>query len=336
MKFERIDGSITGHSRQMAIDRYQSSDSADPPFVMLLSTRAGGVGINLTAADTCIIFDSDFNPQNDLQAQARCHRIGQEKKVQVYRLLSSRTYEMQMFHMSSLKMGLDQVVLKGFENGASADGGLSKEEVEKLLRHGAYDILNEDKDGKSEETTNDFIQADIDAILERRSRTVVHDGPGASAAGGTFSKASFKVAKSPDGSQGPSSREDVDIEDPDFWKKMLGEKHFQEDVHGTVKGTRKRTKADYREPKYTELEVTHDMSGGSDSDSESSFDSDYNNNNNNGERSRWGGSLPQHWKKDQVERLIQVLLAFGYRNLPWKDFQQRVNGISEKSELEVR
>jgi SNF2 family DNA or RNA helicase len=56
--------------------------------VMLLSTRAGGVGINLTAADTVIIFDSDWNPQNDLQAQARAHRIGQTKPVKVYRLLT--------------------------------------------------------------------------------------------------------------------------------------------------------------------------------------------------------------------------------------------------------
>ena len=67
--------------------------------------------------DTCIIFDSDWNPQNDLQAQARCHRIGQTKNVKVYRLLSRKSYEMQMFHMSSLKMGLDQAVLKGFESG---------------------------------------------------------------------------------------------------------------------------------------------------------------------------------------------------------------------------
>ena len=71
--------------------------------------------------DTCIIFDSDWNPQNDLQAQARCHRIGQTKSVKVYRLLSRKTYEMQMFHMSSLKMGLDQAVLKGFESGSSGE-----------------------------------------------------------------------------------------------------------------------------------------------------------------------------------------------------------------------
>lgn len=68
MKFERIDGSITGNKRQMAIDRFQSppADGKEAPLVMLLSTRAGGVGINLTAADSVIVYDSDWNPQNDL------------------------------------------------------------------------------------------------------------------------------------------------------------------------------------------------------------------------------------------------------------------------------
>ena len=83
--FERVDGSITGRQRQNAIDRYTNSGAdgerkTDEVFCMLLSTRAGGVGINLTVADTVIIFDSDWNPQNDIQAQARAHRIGQTKK----------------------------------------------------------------------------------------------------------------------------------------------------------------------------------------------------------------------------------------------------------------
>src|SRR5690606_27495066 len=81
----RIDGTIRGAVRQQEIDRF--NDPNQDNFVMLASTRAGGLGINLTAADTVIIYDSDYNPQNDLQAQARCHRIGQTKNVKVYRLL---------------------------------------------------------------------------------------------------------------------------------------------------------------------------------------------------------------------------------------------------------
>ena len=76
--FERLDGSVTGDARQAAIDRFCKEGSTT--FAFLLSTRAGGVGINLVAADTCIIFDSDWNPQNDLQAMARSHRIGQDKR----------------------------------------------------------------------------------------------------------------------------------------------------------------------------------------------------------------------------------------------------------------
>jgi SNF2 family DNA or RNA helicase len=70
------------------------------------------LGINLTAADTVIIFDSDWNPQNDLQAQARCHRIGQQKSVKVYRLITRNTYEREMFDKASLKLGLDKAVLQ--------------------------------------------------------------------------------------------------------------------------------------------------------------------------------------------------------------------------------
>ncbi len=90
-------------------------------FIPSLIIHWGILGINLTAADTCIIFDSDWNPQNDLQAQARCHRIGQTKSVKIYRLLARKTYEMQMFHMSSLKMGLDQAVLQGIENSSGGE-----------------------------------------------------------------------------------------------------------------------------------------------------------------------------------------------------------------------
>ena len=102
---ERLDGNVGGDDRQAAIDRFSSkeADAADS-FIFLLSTRAGGVGINLTAADTCIIFDSDWNPQNDLQAQARCHRIGQEKKVSVFRLVTKNCYEEAMFKRSMEKV----------------------------------------------------------------------------------------------------------------------------------------------------------------------------------------------------------------------------------------
>lgn len=80
--FQRLDGSIKGELRKQALDHFNAEGSQD--FCFLLSTRAGGLGINLATADTVIIFDSDWNPQNDLQAQARAHRIGQKNQVFQY------------------------------------------------------------------------------------------------------------------------------------------------------------------------------------------------------------------------------------------------------------
>lgn len=95
--FERLDGSIRGSDRFDALQRFSApsteNSSVAPTFVFLLSVRAGGQGLNLTQADTCIFLDSDFNPQVDLQAEDRVHRIGQQKPVLVLRFLSQKTVE---------------------------------------------------------------------------------------------------------------------------------------------------------------------------------------------------------------------------------------------------
>lgn len=310
MSFARIDGCITGLRRQAAIDAYQSKKES-APFIMMLSTRAGGVGINLTAADTVIIFDSDWNPQNDIQAQARCHRIGQERPVKVYRLLSARTYEMHMFDLSSLKMGLDHVVLKGFE--CSSEGALSKAEVEKLLKYGAYAIFAEEKDGKSEVASTEFVEQDIDSILERRSRTIVHDsGSGPGSAGGTFSKASFKVAKSPNKN---GCCEDVDVDDPDFWKKMVGDsyKHQEPEAGDLVPSKRRKAVKDYSEGKVEGDIDPHDVDYTYESDDDEEDEQD-------GHDSiiELKGPQTHQWKKDQIEKLERLLYSYGYGNLSWE------------------
>jgi len=229
--FERIDGRIRGNLRQAAIDRYCKPDS--DRFIFLLCTKAGGQGINLTAADTVIIFDSDWNPQNDLQvrlislpsectpmltvvdcfnlfvacsqAQARCHRIGQQKMVKVYRLLCRNTYEREMFDKASLKLGLDKAILQSMNTAQGKEVGgtkqLSKKEIEDLLKKGAYGaIMDEDSAGDK------FCEEDIDQILERRTQVITLE----SEKGSTFSKASFACS---------AARQDINIDDPDFWKK---------------------------------------------------------------------------------------------------------------------
>merc|ERR1711988_1987475 len=89
-RYCRIDGGVAHADRQSQIDEFNK----DPGILaFILSTRAGGLGINLVSADTCVIFDSDWNPQQDIQAQARCHRIGQTKDVRTYRLVTVGTVE---------------------------------------------------------------------------------------------------------------------------------------------------------------------------------------------------------------------------------------------------
>uniref|UniRef100_A0A8C9TXH8 Chromodomain helicase DNA binding protein 7 n=1 Tax=Scleropages formosus TaxID=113540 RepID=A0A8C9TXH8_SCLFO len=201
--YERIDGRVRGNLRQAAIDRFSRPDS--DRFVFLLCTRAGGLGINLTAADTCIIFDSDWNPQNDLQAQARCHRIGQSKAVKIYRLITRNSYEREMFDKASLKLGLDKAVLQsmsGRENASNGVQQLSKKEIEDLLRKGAYGALMDEEDEGSK-----FCEEDIDQILQRRTQTITIESEGK---GSTFAKASFVSS---------GNRTDISLEDPDFWQK---------------------------------------------------------------------------------------------------------------------
>ncbi|VDN97488.1 unnamed protein product [Rodentolepis nana] len=196
--YERIDGRIHGLLRQEAIDRFCNDKQK---FVFLLCTKAGGLGINLTAADVVIIYDSDWNPQNDLQAQARCHRIGQQKMVKVYRLITRNTYEREMFDRASLKLGLDKAVLQS--TGANArQAQLSKKEVEELLKKGAYGaLMDDDKAG------DDFCEEDIDQILQSRSHVVqLEQGEKNS----TFSKATFSIS---------DTRNDIALDDPDFWQK---------------------------------------------------------------------------------------------------------------------
>ncbi|XP_053604849.1 chromodomain-helicase-DNA-binding protein 8 isoform X2 [Plodia interpunctella] len=227
--FERIDGRIRGNLRQEAIDRFSKPDS--DRFVFLLCTKAGGLGINLTAADTVIIYDSDWNPQNDLQAQARCHRIGQQKMVKIYRLICRNTYEREMFDKASLKLGLDKAILQSMNTTQGKETGLkqlSKKEIEDLLKKGAYGaVMDEDNAGDK------FCEEDIEMILARRTQVIQME----SEKGSTFSKASFAAT---------DQRSDIDIRDPDFWNKWAKKAEIdttekKEDEDLIVTEPRKRT-----------------------------------------------------------------------------------------------
>jgi SWI/SNF-related matrix-associated actin-dependent regulator of chromatin subfamily A member 5 len=115
--YARLDGS-TARARR-AVDQLLFNRPGSPLFCFLLSTRAGGLGINLQSADTVILFDSDWNPQVDAQAMARVHRIGQTKPVAVFRLVTSGSIEERILQRAEKKLYLDAVVAKG--EGLEAD-----------------------------------------------------------------------------------------------------------------------------------------------------------------------------------------------------------------------
>ncbi|EMC96345.1 hypothetical protein BAUCODRAFT_33675 [Baudoinia panamericana UAMH 10762] len=128
----RIDGSIPQTERQEQILAFNEADSEANVF--LLSTRAGGQGINLAAADTVLLFDSDWNPQQDLQAQDRAHRIGQTRPVIVYRLATKGTVEQMLLEKADSKRRLEKLVVqKGRFRKGQEVAGADIAELQKLL-----------------------------------------------------------------------------------------------------------------------------------------------------------------------------------------------------------
>jgi len=113
-KYLRLDGQTDISTRQTLIDKF-NNDASIPVF--LLSTRAGGMGINLTAADTCILHDLDFNPFNDLQAEDRCHRIGQKRPVTVIKMVTEDTVDASIYSMQERKAKMNAAILENKEIG---------------------------------------------------------------------------------------------------------------------------------------------------------------------------------------------------------------------------
>uniref|UniRef100_A0A803V8H5 Chromodomain-helicase-DNA-binding protein 1-like n=1 Tax=Ficedula albicollis TaxID=59894 RepID=A0A803V8H5_FICAL len=138
--YERLDGSVRGEERHLAIKNF----GQQPIFIFLLSTRAGGVGMNLTAADTVIFTDSDFNPQNDMQAIARAHRIGQHKPVKIIRLIGRDTVEEIIYRRAASKLQLTNAIVEGgqFALGAPKPQGTAELQLNEILKFGLDKLLS--------------------------------------------------------------------------------------------------------------------------------------------------------------------------------------------------
>ncbi|KAI1631728.1 PHD/FYVE-zinc-finger like domain-containing protein [Biscogniauxia mediterranea] len=152
---ERIDGSLSALEKQKRIDAFNAPDS--PLFAMLLSTRAGGVGINLATADTVIIYDPDFNPHQDIQALSRAHRIGQKHKVLCFQLMTKSTVEEKIMQIGRKKMALDHALIESMD--ADEDAG---EDLESILKHGAAALFSDESIDKIT-----YDSASVDKLLDR-------------------------------------------------------------------------------------------------------------------------------------------------------------------------
>ncbi|KAF7423005.1 hypothetical protein PC9H_011169 [Pleurotus ostreatus] len=206
-KLCRIDGSSPPLVRRNQVDLFQKGgDGPDVPCLFLLSTRAGGLGINLTAADTVIFYDQDWNPQMDIQAQDRAHRIGQTKPVLIFRLVSAHTIETKIMQRANEKRRLEALVIaKGkfkmpgaasAKRGAkSSSMGLVDMAAELLQLEGEkIEVVPNTTAGKRSVLSD----ADLRVLLDRRPEVFTERGRGWTSAGngeGVHSRGNVKGAK---------------------------------------------------------------------------------------------------------------------------------------------
>ncbi|GJE91583.1 hypothetical protein PsYK624_077330 [Phanerochaete sordida] len=165
IKYARLDGSTCRPRRTLDVKLFQQDES---PFqVFLISTKAGGLGINLTKASTVVMFDSDWNPQNDLQAIARAHRIGQTKTVKVYRLICQGSVEDQMLDRIRRKLFLSIKVMQSRPVGEGKEDQLSAlktAELMSILRKGSSALAR--TDGAAGPSLAQFLKAPVAEILQ--------------------------------------------------------------------------------------------------------------------------------------------------------------------------
>ncbi|KAG9327529.1 hypothetical protein KVV02_003774 [Mortierella alpina] len=162
----RIDGSIPQEDRRRQISEFNKNPALK---LFLLSTRAGGLGINLTSADTVIIFDSDWNPQMDLQAQDRVHRIGQTKPVMIYRLVTANTVEGKIIEKANSKRKLEKLVIhKGKFKQPPSSAGVTHDRASTLADI-AEMLAHDDGEKIQLATKDDVVISDkhLDMLLDR-------------------------------------------------------------------------------------------------------------------------------------------------------------------------
>ncbi|KAF1956241.1 hypothetical protein CC80DRAFT_71737 [Byssothecium circinans] len=185
-QYQRLDGTVPAPDRRTAIEHFNAPGSDD--YCFLLSTRAGGLGINLMTADTVVLFDSDWNPQADLQAMARAHRIGQQKPVSVYRLVSKDTIEEEILERARNKRMLEFITIqRGVTDRQqqeindklkAAEVPNSAEDINNILKRRGQKMFEQSGNQKKLE------ELDIDSVLENAEEHKTEQAAGLTSDGG--------------------------------------------------------------------------------------------------------------------------------------------------------
>lgn len=192
-RYCRLDGSTDRARRNYLIKRFNEPNSEH--FLFLMSTRSGGMGLNLQTADTCILYDSDWNPQSDIQAMARVHRIGQKNTVHVYRLVTAGTVEERMLERAEKKLLLEMVNRESSLSNEAMDEldpeasarGLTAGELWEDIKFGCEAVFGNSSDNELPS------EKDIDEITNRKRKE--SDSVGKLTGGTALSSKSFDASK---------------------------------------------------------------------------------------------------------------------------------------------
>ncbi len=266
--YERIDGSVTGPVRQERIDSFNAPDAKQ--FCFLLSTRAGGLGINLATADTVIIYDSDWNPHNDVQAFSRAHRLGQQNKVMIYRFVTRGTVEERIIELAKRKMMLTHLVVRGGLGSQSGNPSISKQELDGILRFGTADLFAESDPAEAGVNSDGiytmpsmegggivYDDKAVGNLLDRSQEGLQHKEEIANEYLSSFKVATFTttLAEEEAEEEGDAAGEvaaaelvEEVAENPSYWERLLHAHHEREQdrvAEGMGKGKRSRKLVDY-------------------------------------------------------------------------------------------
>ncbi|CAM0913118.1 unnamed protein product [Alopecurus aequalis] len=348
--YERIDGKIGGAERQIRIDRFNAKNSTR--FCFLLSTRAGGLGINLATADTVIIYDSDWNPHADLQAMARAHRLGQTSKVMIYRLVSRGTIEERMMQLTKKKMILEHLVVGKLTKG----NNVNQEELDDIIRYGSKELFDDENDEAGKSGQIHYDDAAIDRLLDRdqvEEEEYLEDEEDDEFLKG-FKVANFEYideAKALAAKEEARRKAEAEAaaNKATYWEDLLKDRVVQEVEEEIAMGKGKRSRKQMATADEDDITGLHELSS---EDEDYSYDDDVSDNDTN-VPANITGRKGQHSKKNsrnvdslplienegkhlrvygfnQIQRtqFAQTLMRYGFQNYDWKEYLPRLKGKS--------